>query len=87
MGGRTNIHDEERSGRPSIVSDELVQCVDQKFVRDGASQFQKFRVDYHSYARLPQVLCKMVSEKYSQVAQNAENGFSFCRLFRAIPQR
>jgi hypothetical protein len=25
--GLTNIHDEERSGRPSVVSD-LVQCVD-----------------------------------------------------------
>jgi hypothetical protein len=28
--GRTNIHDEERSGRPSVVSDDLVQSVDQK---------------------------------------------------------
>jgi hypothetical protein len=30
MGGRTNIHVEERSGRPSVVSDDLVQTVDQK---------------------------------------------------------
>jgi hypothetical protein len=28
--GRTNVHDEERSGRPSLVSDDLVQSVDQK---------------------------------------------------------
>jgi hypothetical protein len=28
--GRTNVHDEERSGRPSVVSDDLVQSVDQK---------------------------------------------------------
>jgi transposase len=28
--GRTNVHDEERSGRPSEVSDDLVQIVDQK---------------------------------------------------------
>jgi hypothetical protein len=28
--GRTNLHDEERSGRPSVVSDDLVQNVDQK---------------------------------------------------------
>jgi hypothetical protein len=27
---RTNVHDEERSGRPSVVSDDLVQSVDQK---------------------------------------------------------
>jgi hypothetical protein len=24
MGGRTNVQDEERSGRPSVVSDDLV---------------------------------------------------------------
>jgi transposase len=28
--GTTNVHDEERSGRPSVVSDDLVQSVDQK---------------------------------------------------------
>jgi hypothetical protein len=28
--GRTDVHDEERSGRPSVVSDDLVQSVDQK---------------------------------------------------------
>jgi transposase len=28
--GRTNIHDEERSDRPSVVSDDLVQSVVQK---------------------------------------------------------
>jgi hypothetical protein len=25
MGGRTNVHDEEQSGWPSVVSDELIQ--------------------------------------------------------------
>jgi hypothetical protein len=28
--GQTNVHDEERSGQPSVVSDDLVQIVDQK---------------------------------------------------------
>jgi hypothetical protein len=28
--GRTNVHDEERSGRPSVVSNDLVQSVDKK---------------------------------------------------------
>jgi transposase len=28
--GRPNFHDEERSGRPYVVSDDLVQSVDQK---------------------------------------------------------
>jgi hypothetical protein len=28
--GQTNVHNEERSGQPSVVSDGLVQSVDQK---------------------------------------------------------
>jgi transposase len=28
--GRTNVHDEERSGRPSVANDHLAQSVDQK---------------------------------------------------------
>jgi hypothetical protein len=28
--GQTNVHDEERSGWPSVVRDDLVQSVDQK---------------------------------------------------------
>jgi hypothetical protein len=30
--GRTNVHDEELSGRPSIVSDDLVQSADQNIL-------------------------------------------------------
>jgi hypothetical protein len=38
--GRTNVQDEERSGRLSVMSDDPVQSVEQKkFVKDGASQF------------------------------------------------
>jgi transposase len=34
--GRPNVHDEQRSGRPSVVSDDFVQNVGQKFVKNGA---------------------------------------------------
>jgi hypothetical protein len=30
MGWQTDVHDEERSDRPSVVNDDLVQSVDQK---------------------------------------------------------
>jgi hypothetical protein len=30
MGGRTNISNEEQSDQPSVVSDDLVQIIDQK---------------------------------------------------------
>jgi transposase len=36
----TNVHDEEQSGRPSVVSEDLVQSVDQKFVKDDTSNFR-----------------------------------------------
>jgi hypothetical protein len=37
--GRTDIHNEERSGWPSVVSDDLVQSVDQKICK----RFHNFR--------------------------------------------
>jgi transposase len=32
--GQTSAHDEERSGRPSVVSDDLVPSVDQSVLRN-----------------------------------------------------
>jgi hypothetical protein len=49
--GRTNVHDEKRSGRPSVVSDDLVQVLTKKFVKD-ATQFQNFRVNIHIFHAL-----------------------------------
>jgi hypothetical protein len=65
-------------GRPYVVSDDLLQSPDQIFVEDGASQFQKFYVNFSS--RLSQVLRNMGSENAYRCAQNAD-------FFRAIPQR
>jgi hypothetical protein len=50
MGGRTNVHDEEQSGRPSVVSDNFVQSVDQ--LNCKRSQFQNFRVNFHKFHAL-----------------------------------
>jgi transposase len=50
--GRTDVDDEERSGRPIVVSDDLVQSVDEKCVNEGASQFQNFRVNFHKFHAL-----------------------------------
>jgi hypothetical protein len=47
MGERTDVHDNERSGRPSVMSDDLVQSVDQKkFLKDSASQFQTLSYEF-----------------------------------------
>jgi transposase len=51
--GRTNIQDEERSGGPSVVSDDLVQNVDEKkTAKDRALQFQNFHVNFHTHYTL-----------------------------------
>jgi hypothetical protein len=39
-------------GRPSVVSDDLVQSVDQKFANDGASQFQDSHVNFLKFQAL-----------------------------------
>jgi hypothetical protein len=89
---RTDIHDEERSGQPFITSDGFFKLPNKKIVKDGASQFQNFRVNFHkvhallsmrlSQARLSQVLRKMGSENVHRCAQNAGNGFGFGFLER-----
>jgi hypothetical protein len=50
--GQTNVHDEERSDRPSVVSEGLVQSVHQKFVKDCPSQFKEFRVNFTNFHAL-----------------------------------
>jgi hypothetical protein len=77
----------EEVGRPSVASDDLVQSVEQKFVKNLASQFQNFPLNFHklhtlfsmrlSQARLSQVSRKMDSENADGCAHDAENGFGF----------
>jgi hypothetical protein len=97
MGGRTNLHDEGRSGRPSVMSDDLFQNADQKFVKDGASQFQSFRVNFHKChalfsTRLSQLGYAITSfeqegfRKLSRVSIKRREWLRFCFL-RAVPQR
>jgi hypothetical protein len=50
--GWINVHHEQQSGRPPAVSDDLVQIVDQKTVKDGASQFQNFHMNFHKFHAL-----------------------------------
>jgi transposase len=47
--GRTNVHNEERSGRPAVVSDDLVQNVDQNICERS-----RFTISELSY-ELPQI--------------------------------
>jgi hypothetical protein len=87
--GRINVHDEERSGGTSEMSDDLVQSVDQiicerwRFtISELSCEFPQPPRDYHSQARLSQVLHRMGSENAHGCAQNEENDFGFDFLKR-----
>jgi hypothetical protein len=50
--GQTDVHDEERSGQPSVVSDDLVQSVDQKICDRQRLEFWNFCVNFHKFHTL-----------------------------------
>jgi hypothetical protein len=65
----------------------MFKVLTKKSLKDGASQFQNFCVNFHKFhtpfsmrlsqAKLSQILCKMVSENAHRCPQNTENGFGF----------
>jgi hypothetical protein len=72
MGRQTYVYDEERSSWSSVISDDLVQGDDQKkSVKDGTSQLQNFRVNFHKFHALSQL-----GYAITNFAQNAGNDFS-----------
>jgi hypothetical protein len=91
--GRTNVQYEEWSGQPSTESDDLVQSVDKKELKHGASQLQNFSENFHKFhalfsMRLPQVLRKMGFEIAHRYTQNAgmASALTFFFFFY-LPQR
>ena len=52
--GRTNVHDEERSGRPTIVTDELVAKINEKIHENRRSQLRSSRL---SFLKFHEVSC------------------------------
>jgi hypothetical protein len=71
---------EERSGRPSVVSDDFVQIVDRKkLVKDCASQLQNFHVKFHKFNAL---FSTTLSQLGYAVTSFAQDGFRKCSLVR-----
>ena len=53
--GRKNVHDKERSGRPSVIRYDLLQKVDEKVKmnrRFKISSFQKSSLKFHIYFKV-----------------------------------
>lgn len=59
--GRTNIHDEERSGRPSVITDELIQKVDCKVKENRRFTISCLAEKFPAVSR--SVLYEIVSER------------------------
>jgi hypothetical protein len=70
--GRTNVHDEERSGCPSGVSDDLVQSIDQQIC-----ERRHFTISELS-GEFPQISRNALYEIFSQATLSqvfAQQGF------------
>ncbi|GFX12532.1 uncharacterized protein TNCV_3156531 [Trichonephila clavipes] len=61
MDGRENVHDEPRSGRPSVITDDLVNAVDEKIREDRRLTISTLALGFPNVDRT--TLHKVVSEK------------------------
>lgn len=59
--GRTNVHDEERSGRPTIVTDELVVKINEKIHENRRFTIMEFSLEFPQISR--SLLHEIVTEK------------------------
>jgi hypothetical protein len=96
--GRTNVHDEEWSGRPCVVSDDLVQSVDQKIYERGHFTISELSCEFPQISRT--VLYKIIAvtldyhkfcarwvPKMLMGAHKTQRMASALTFFRGIPQR
>jgi hypothetical protein len=93
--GRRNVHDKERSGRPSVVSDDFVLSADQNICERRHFTISELSCEFPQISRIVlyeiitvrlicHVLRKMGFENDHGCALNAENGFGF-DFVTAIP--
>jgi transposase len=59
--GRTDVHDEERSGRPSSMSDEFVQSVDQTVCERRRFTISELPCESAHISRT--VLCEIITDR------------------------
>ena len=59
--GRDNMHDEPRSGRPAVVSDDLVRAVEAKFYEDRRFTVSSLSLHFQQISRT--VLYEIVTDR------------------------
>jgi hypothetical protein len=78
--GRTDVHVEERSGRPSVVSDDLVQSVEQ-----NTFERRRFTISVVS-CEFPQISLTALYEIFTVMldyhTSSAQEGFQKCSWMR-----
>jgi hypothetical protein len=52
MGEQIFMMKSEVVSQPSVVSNDLVQSIDKKILKDSTSQFQKFHLNFHNFHTL-----------------------------------
>jgi len=50
--GRTNVHDEERSGRPTIATDELVAKINEKIHENRRFTIMEFSLEFPQISQI-----------------------------------
>jgi transposase len=66
--GRENVHDEARSGRPSVVNDDLVRAVDSKVHEDKRFTISSLPLNFPQILNYRKLCSRWVSKMLS-VAQ------------------
>ncbi|GBL84099.1 hypothetical protein AVEN_118525-1 [Araneus ventricosus] len=61
QAGRDNVHDDSRSGRPSVITDDMVSSVKVKILENRSFTISTLSNDFPEVSR--SVLYKIVSEK------------------------
>jgi hypothetical protein len=96
--GRTNVHDEDRSGRPSVVSEDLVQSVDQKICERRRFTISELSCAFTQISRTLLYVIVTVMQGYHKFcarkvpktlmgAQKTQRMASALTFFRTIPQK
>jgi hypothetical protein len=88
--GQINVHDEERSGQPSVASDDVAQSGNQKICQRRRFTISELLCEFPqiSHTGLYEIITVRLSyhKFHARWAQNAENGFEY-DFSRVIPQR
>ncbi|GBO33215.1 hypothetical protein AVEN_30887-1 [Araneus ventricosus] len=86
--GRENVHDEERSGSPSLITEELVLCIDEKVrsnrrftISDLSMNFQNIsRSLLHEIVKIIKIVLAMGTENTNETETHGSSLGVFAAL-------